>query len=667
MSTSSVGEGYRPDIDGLRALAVLSVVAYHIDAAWLPGGYVGVDIFFVISGYLITRNIWGEMLAGRFSLGQFYLRRIRRIAPAFLVMAAVTVLAGSLLLLPQDLDRLSRSALWGVFSAANVFYWLHLDTGYFAESSSQEPLLHTWSLGVEEQFYFLWPALLLVLLRAPRRQAMVLAAAALVCVVSFAAAEWWAINSPKFAYYMLPARAGELMVGALLALSWRDRRPVAGGWKPETMAVAGLALVAYALFALNDESRFPGINAVYPCLGAALLMLAGQGGSRLVRLLFTSRPVVAIGLVSYSLYLWHWPILAYARYFLGEITSAQAIVAVAAMAVLSVLSYRFVEQPARRWRAAPMKQAIGLYGVPSALLAGVAIWIISTQGLKSTIEDTTRFSEAMAKLEEYTAPAGGDPGVCQLSRHDPEVLDQARCVLGAEDLRRRGEQPQVLLWGDSNAAHYVGALYVVAYRNGFLFRNATHSSCPPVFGGDYGLGRFREGCNQFRPLVEEALRGGQYRTVVMASAWDNHFRLPGFEADFERTIDELADAGIRVVLLGQIPRIANYGRQCDVRAARIGGLDCRTRNSIPDRGETGVNKRLARMAAARDGVEFLGLHGVICRQGRCDPYLRDRPVYYDAGHLSMSGSEVIGRIIDDGPLRKKWLQAISPPGVGERP
>jgi peptidoglycan/LPS O-acetylase OafA/YrhL len=650
---------YRPDIDGLRAVAVLSVVIYHLNKLWMPGGYVGVDIFFVISGFLITRNIWGEMEGGRFSFSNFYLRRIRRIAPAFLAMTAVTLAAGAFLLLPEDLLSLAKSAMWGVFSLSNVYFWRYLDTSYFAESADEVPMLHTWSLGVEEQFYFIWPSLLLMALLFRRRRAAAIAIAATICIASFVCGELTNVAAQKFSYYMLPARAGELMVGALLALG--TKRIAAGSSSPralaEVFAIAGMALVVGSLYLLNDTSRFPGINALYPCLGAAMLMMAGGMGSRIVAIVLTPRPIVFIGLISYSLYLWHWPVLAFVRYFYGTVDGARAWTAVIAMLGLAVASYRYVEVPTRHWRAGRMKQVLALYAAPSLLLCAAAGAIWWSGGLKAIIESSQAYREGLARVERHTAPAYKFSYNCQLSAHDPEILKASRCILPVDASAPAGE-PSVLLWGDSQAAHYLGVLGQVAAAQGFRFRNTTHSSCPPVFGGDYGIAPYKAGCDKFRPYMESAILSGAYRTVAISGAWNVYDGNPNFRSDLERTIGLIAGRGIHVLLIGQAPIFMGYNRECELRGLRIGGVSCRQRLAMPDPGDSAVNRYLAGLATRVDNVSYLDIRGIVCRNGTCNPYLDDIPAYFDASHMSMDGSWRIGSKLLASPDRTRWLAAF---------
>ena len=648
---------YRPDIDGLRAVAVLSVVFYHLHAALVPGGYVGVDIFFVISGYLITRIIWNEADEGRFSFANFYLRRIRRIAPAFLVVVAATLAAGALLLLPDDLARLARSATWSALSLGNVYFWKFLDVDYFAAASAEEPLLHLWSLGVEEQFYMVWPALILVATLFRRRRIAALTIAAVACVASFWNAQATLEVAQKWAYYMLPARGGELMLGALLAILRHEgpgRLPLPSRNVAEGLALVGFALIGGALWGLDDSSAFPGINAFWPCLGAVLLIYAGEAQSRVVHAVLARKAMVFVGLVSYSLYLWHWPILAFLRYFHGEIGLAHGAFALVAMGVLTVLSYRYVETPARNWRPRPRTQAWALFGLPSMAIILVSLGLVWTGGFKARIEGTQAYRDGLARVERDTAPAMHFPSNCQGSQYDPRVLSEARCVLPKQFAT---PAPGLLLWGDSQAAHYLGVIEQLARHGGFSFRNATFSTCPPVFGGRYGTTAFIAGCGPFRRDVEAAVRAGAVRTVVMSGAWSIYDRQKGFRADFERTVDTLRAHGVDVVLIGQVPYFGNYNRSCELRGMRIGGVDCQARYTIDEPRPTSTERYLEDFARKR-GLPFLDVRDVLCRDGKCSPYLDGHLVYYNPTHLSLAGSTRIGDKLLASPARAPWLAAI---------
>lgn len=649
--------GYRPEIDGLRAVAVVSVVIYHINKAWLPGGYVGVDIFFVISGFLITSIIWRELQAGSFSLANFYLRRIRRIIPVMLVVVATTLLAGAFLLLPEALERLSLSAIFSVASAANIYFWRYLDDDYFAEASDQEPLLHLWSLGVEEQFYLVWP-LLLLLVRAVRKNGVAVAilVAMVLAVASFAIAEATNESNPKFSYFMLPARAGELMVGALLALSLRKEgviRKPANWLVTEVVGVVGLAAIGYSVFFLDDLSPFPGLNALYSCVGAALIILAGDR-SRLLQWLLANKPMVWIGLISYSLYLWHWPILAFIRYFFGTVGAMHAAVAVVAMFALSVLSYRYVERPTRavRWRGG--RQVVLLFIVPAACLAIPAAMIVKSDGLKVWVESSSAYQEGLQRLNGYTAPAYRFKYNCQLGRHDPRILVKARCLVGSS--HPAAGAPRVLLWGDSHAAHHVGAIGAIAASAGIQVRNATHSSCPPVFGGEYSYGKYKNGCTQFRRYIREHIDNHEFDVVMLGATWTSYERNPQFRKDIASTVSEIRQSGATVVLLGKVPFFASYNRECDIRWLRVGFSGCNQLVVANERVD--INDYLQSLADSEKGVTYLNLGDAICDDSVCRAYMDGKPLYYDKSHLSMDGSRRIGEYMLRKGAAAKWIDAM---------
>lgn len=305
---------YRPDIDGLRAIAVLAVVLHHLSAPLLPGGYVGVDVFFVISGYLITSIISREMAEGRFSFASFYERRARRIFPALFAVLAATLVASYALLLPSDMMSTLRAALGTVFFGSNIVFWREMKEGYFAATDlALNPLLHTWSLSVEEQFYVFFPVLLLLCYRFTRQQVVpVLLFSAMVSLVGAALL----VSSKSVAVFFLsPFRAWELLAGSLLAL--HTVPPLRSRMLRELIAAAGLLAIVVACFVYDGGTTFPGLAALAPVLGTAALIHAGASGPSLAARLLQLPPMVWVGLISYSLYLWHWPLIVLTRYATG--------------------------------------------------------------------------------------------------------------------------------------------------------------------------------------------------------------------------------------------------------------------------------------------------------------------------------------------------------------
>ena len=334
---------YHPEIDGLRAIAVLAVIMFHYEAAWMPGGFVGVDVFFVISGYLITRLIRNGVATGEFTFFNFYVRRARRLFPALFFTLACTFLAAVWLFSPDHLERLGGSTLYSLLSLSNFFFWF--ESGYFDASATVKPLLHFWSLGVEEQFYLLWPVTLVFLLTWLRNPIALLAFIVLTGLASLALSQHFINVDPAGAFYLLPFRVFEFAVGAMLVWIPRERFP--GGAMADVLLAIGLALILYAAITYSRQTPFPGLNALVPCLGTALAMVSGA--SPRVGILLRNRLMIFIGLISYSLYLCHWPIYTLYRYQVTDWEwSASALLGLTATSVIvATLMYRFVEVPFR--------------------------------------------------------------------------------------------------------------------------------------------------------------------------------------------------------------------------------------------------------------------------------------------------------------------------------
>ncbi|MGQ2902175.1 MAG: acyltransferase family protein [Neoaquamicrobium sediminum] len=643
---------YRADIEGLRAIAVLLVVLFHVDKSWSPGGFVGVDVFFVISGFLITGIIVRDLDAGTFSNREFYSRRIRRIIPAMLVVTAVTCVASAILLLPDDLVDLGWSAVATVLSAANIYFTLFLDTSYFAPQSDAQPLLHMWSLGVEEQFYLLWPAFLALLFRWRSRLAALLCGvvvASLLCSVAllhFGQFSW--------AYYMLPSRAFQLALGGLVFVLMYRKVQAWSGVMATLAAACGLALVIGSAFLLSEADAYPGLNAIPVTLGTGLLLASGTCQQPVARLLGFG-PLRFVGKISYSMYLWHWPVLAFQRYYSPDLSLQQKLASVCVIVLLAWLSYRFVEQPFR-YGARPFRWTLQRYlVVPGAAISALAAFLILSSGVPPWISE-----ERLARIENPVAPAFSFPFVCQASEITKDLASSADCVLGEAD------RPSVLLYGDSNAAHYVGAMRVIAEANGLTFRNLAHSSCPPINSDPtpFVYARYREPCIASLEVAEEVL--SEYQTVVIGAAWAAYDAVDSraFREQVAAQVDRLAAAGKSVVLLGLIPPQPRFDRACLAKRALLPLVDCeqvRVREQVPE-----INVVLEEIASKYPHVWYLDPYPALCRNQRCLAYDSETPLYYDAGHLSMSGSEKVGQLW----LRQIREQSIEPlvgGGTGQLP
>ncbi len=634
---------YRSDIDGLRALAVLSVIVFHISEALLPGGFVGVDIFFVLSGYLITLHIVSEIDARRFSLAEFYRRRIKRIAPAMLVVLGVTFVLAQFLMLPEDAERVAESSLWSLLSLANVYFWLFQDTSYFAASSSELPLLHLWSLGVEEQFYVFWPLILMVAYSATRRVGFGIAAAT-VAVASFAFGQWYFTADPSFVYYMLPTRAGELMTGALLAHyvnAAGDEGPPA--WVANLAAVTGLVLVLGSLVWVSQTRVFPGFQAVPPTLGTALLLLAGQYGQSPITRFFQLKPLVWIGLISYSAYLIHWPILAFLRYGGVPITLLVGVAVLVATLALAWLNYRYVEQPLRRTRRSLWQVFVLQFAVPVGVLGVLALAArkLDGYGVRPYMGDYAASLDAVRMSMQ--APYA-NPNICQSPVVTPDDLNNEQCVLGA---RVDGQPVRALLVGDSIAAQYVGMLGQFADASGFSFRNVAASACPLIYADPAPfvtarrVSDCRESLSVLRPVLDD------YDVLIIGSAWAYyHSESQTFYPTFFESVETWLASGKKLILLGKPTLIPGYDRRCRQKALSMPFVNCDLSDVPMDPDVKRGNERIRDFAASTAGVSFYNPNEYLCPNDQCrvaDD--QGEPLFFDYGHLSVPGSEWLGQRI----------------------
>jgi peptidoglycan/LPS O-acetylase OafA/YrhL len=633
---------YRPDIDGLRAVAVSAVILYHVWPTSIPGGFIGVDIFFVISGYLISLQIFKSLRDGTFSLADFYRRRIRRIAPAMLLVLLFTLIASELLLRPTDAEAVSRSGLWTIASMANVYFWLFEDTGYFAAAAEELPLLHYWSLGVEEQFYIVWPLILLLTARWILSSSFGAVLVATILASAVFGHFYYPVDS-AFVYYMLPARAGELMIGATVArmvlLSHHATWSHAGA---EALGMFGLAMVAASLFLVSDTRAFPGFQAVPCTVGTAMVILAGEQRDITVTRLLRAPPIMLVGVISYSAYLWHWPILAFLRYGGIPMTMVNGLTAILATLLFAGASYCLVERPFRRSTGSFTTILVRQYAIPSIALIGLIAVSLKTDGyaLKWVHRD---FESRLTDVRNDVAPAIQAPFVCQKPNIVARDLESDDCVLG----RAAPGAKKVILFGDSNAAHYVGMLREFAERAGFAFRNIAVGSCPPVLNRTelFTAQRRVADCEAAIPLVFAAFE--RYDVVVLAADW-NFYRSNSDRLipELAVTIDSLLARGKDVIIIGNIPIIYGYDRLCREKAISFPGVSCHFERVPLDPDVVATNASLQRLAATRPAVRYYDANEHLCPAGICDANdPQGKPQYFNTSHLSLTGSSRLGQRI----------------------
>jgi peptidoglycan/LPS O-acetylase OafA/YrhL len=644
---------YRADVDGLRAVAIVAVLLYHGGFGIADGGYVGVDVFFVISGYLIASLILAELAAGRFSMIRFYERRVRRLFPALFVVLAASSVAATLLFLPDELRRFGGSAVATSVFASNVFFWL--ETGYFQTAAEFKPLIHTWSLAVEEQFYLLAPLLLML---GVRRKSAALGRWTIgVLVVSLVAGQWAVRSSPSAAFYLTPFRLCELATGVLLAIRGPPGR--LSGLLRSSAAWTGLVLVVGSASVFSWQTPFPGLNALAPCAGTALLIWSGTGGDTAVKRLLSWSPVVYLGLISYSLYLWHWPILSFARYWaVRELTAAETAVLLAASVGLAAVSWRFIEQPFRGRNGVLARQT--LFGAACAAVAALCsfgLMAVVSQGWPGRLDqESLRLAGAIGDRNPRTAECS--------------FLDAAGVARGqACRLGLAGGEPSFVVWGDSHADALMPAFDQLARRHRVSGLYLGRIGCPPLLGVDRPGTDFH--CRSFNEAARRAIKVSGARTVVLVARWahfssdplygreprvrvvisDSGSESAGAQGNdrvlmrgLERTLQSLS--AYRVFIVAGIPEV---GYEVPGVLARIRHLD-RAFDIRPEAMAYAARQRSVEsmLEAERSRFPFTLLRPSrrLCDSRFCEVEAGGKPLYSDSHHLSVHGAALVAEELE---------------------
>jgi peptidoglycan/LPS O-acetylase OafA/YrhL len=629
---------YRPEIDGLRAIAVVAVVAFHAFPNLCPGGFAGVDVFFVISGYLITGIILSDLQRGTFSAIDFYARRVRRILPALFIVLLFCLCAGWFLLSFDEYQQLGRHAA----AAAGFFLNFRLvrEAGYFDTAAALKPLLHLWSLSVEEQFYLIWPFLLAIAWRLKRVGTLLL----IVTALSFTASVVQTRADPTAAFFLPTTRFWELMVGAILAFE-QSRR---GGSFPfafqDARAGGGLLLIAISFVLLNRYSAFPGYWALMPTMGTALV-ISSSADAVINRAILAKAPFVFVGLISYSLYLWHWPLLSFARIREGETLSVLATVfLILAAFALASATYFFVERPLREVEWSRFKYRFA----PALLTLVVAVGLVGTF-LPSSAWALFRFPPEIRALVSYKFdPRDWRFGECFPQWGQGPEAFAPTCIdpVGAD------AKPLLILWGDSQAAQLVpGLRSLQSDTDAFRFAQFPTGSCPPVLAAKV-LTRPR--CDEINNFVLEKIRETKPDVVVMAGIWLSYqldLKRWRFDpSELAETVRMIQAAGAkRVVFMGQLPT-------WKISPLKVMIELFRQTHNIPDRTTLDLEPRslavddLLRPVIAATGAVYISPSEYLCDQTGCVIQIEAGPAYFDTDHLTVAGSDLLIRQISKNLL-----------------
>ena len=625
---------HRNDIDGLRAVAVVSVLLFHTRVFHMLGGFVGVDIFFVISGFLITTLLLEDIRKERFSILNFYERRGRRLLPALLLVLLVASLAANKLLLPYDAKDYGRQLIATLFFSSNLLF--ARQTGYFDAPAEMKPLLHCWSLAVEEQFYILYPLFLFLVTRYFRKRYAVAIGAVLTASLALSIHN---LSTHSAANFYLPfSRAWELLIGGMLAIKvipeLRSRT-----WA-NVVALAGLGLIGYSVFAFSPATPFPGINAIYPCLGAALIIYSGSLNQTYVGQILSLRPIVFLGLISYSLYLWHWVIIVYTKYYLVRpLAPLETAGVIAGSIILATLSWRFVELPFRG------RNAIGSRtwffagaAMASAVLCSYGGFAFLTHGIPS------RFSGEARMLV--------DGGADTWSRNDE--CNGKICHVGANS-----DHDDFILWGDSHAGALAPALEKIAVSENLSGWVAFKGACAPLLE----MRRYDQDvdCRGFNDQVLEHIKSRHIKNVFLHGRWGLYAEAARYKQELggpalltpdmkenedyaafaqlvESTLKELRQLDLNVVIIASVPEVG-INVPTALTRAYLSGKPMDVAPSYADFQQRQARAfQVLRHAADEYSIPIVYPHEVLCNSKDCLVEKDDRPFYSDDNHLSVHGA-----------------------------
>lgn len=660
---------YRAEIDGLRAIAVVPVILFHGGLPGFAGGYVGVDVFFVISGYLISTLILQDLDAGQFSVVTFYERRARRILPVLVFVMLACLPFAWALMLPDQMKEFAQSALATAAFLANVYFWR--EAGYFATASEQQPLLHTWSLAVEEQFYILFP--LLMILLWPHRRGLALWVIVGLGLVSLAATEWGWRYAADANFYLLPTRAWELLAGVLAALYVRRH----GLWVSQAGAALGLAAIVLSIALFDSTTPFPSLYALLPVGGTALVILCAAETTAVGRLLRLA-PFVGIGLISYSAYLWHQPIFAFFRLWSPSEPGHAAMLALSGLALgLAVLSWRFVERPFRSGALRATRSWVTLV-VSAFVLAGVVG--LGLLGHRAN-GFPGRFDAALLAVYDHRGDQNPKTGACQVTEGQARLVHPAPAC---SDFLTDGRADVVLI-GDSHSNAISAPVQALLHAQGLASYASSYGGCialPGFYRVDASLAHECDAYN--RDMLAFARQSGA-STLVLTSrfpiyllgtrfdngeggvepglpayvdvldgpggGWDDPARVARVQAAIQAALETLL-AEFNVILVDPIPEVGwitpDHMARCLMRAPD-GGCDLDTAHAR-------YLARTAPVRAAFDAVSSDRLvrvrpDTVLCAGGRCRASEAGVPLYYDDHHLALStGAPRVARLIAEAAL-----------------
>ena len=626
---------YQPHIDGLRAIAVISVLIFHINPSWLPGGFIGVDVFFVISGFLITSIINREISNNSFSIANFYNRRIKRILPVYYAVAIFTLGAGFFLFFPSDFLELAQSTIASSLFASNYYFWS--TSGYFSKAVELKPLLHTWSLAVEEQFYIFWPLLLLILSRlvTPRIGNILIS---IVFVISVLVTVLLSKSHPDFAYYSIVTRTFELMIGAMFSIySIQVKR------LPSIINFLAVVFLLLSVTLINKSMLFPGYIALVPCIATGILITKGNE-SHYLNWILSTKAFVTVGLLSYSLYMWHWPVLAFTRYYYFEPTVINFISAVLVIFLLAHVSRRYIERPFLKKKWEISKSATRLFLVPLGVILVTCLSIIQMNGVPARYDDNElnliNSSKPNSNNCSISIPTGKSNDLCTFAK------DPASATL------------KVAIWGDSHANHFKAMAENLAQQTTYSIELIPFAGCPSIVGV-YRINRsYSKKCFSHNKLVWERIEKREFDVLILASNWANYPRgnnladtkdftmsisnsERSFYANLELQIDNLISQKQQTIFVDSVPNFNNDPTRCNLNKAIFDSqAKCDINYLSFQNNKSKFTSFINQFSEKHATFKVLKLDSQICDE-KCSAQQNGKLIYSDKNHLSEFGSKLV--------------------------
>ncbi|QLE78685.1 acyltransferase [Francisella sp. Scap27] len=637
---------YRKDIDGLRAFAVISVVLFHLNISWVKSGFLGVDIFFVISGYLITTIVIRDLENQMFSIKNFYLRRIRRILPALIVVLFFSTFFAWLILLPQDLVNYSESATSAIASFSNLFFFIKLDFGYFGADSATIPLLHTWSLGVEEQFYIVWPVILAVMYKAKisgRKSLLTISTILFIISILFflsVNSNIYILNSQRWYYFPLH-RAFELLFGCILSIilvkykSYSSNKILLN----TLSVIAAICLITPVYFV---EVPFPSYWTIVACLGASLFIYSGSGEVKpFCNRLLSFKPFVAIGLISYSLYLWHWPIIAFVNYLSIDKTSLVCFAILVISMLIATLSYLFVEKPFRhKYKFSFSKSVLFLWIVPIIFFA---VFCLSAKYLNigfnqpKTNQNTLTYSYKFDSI---------DNNKCFLMRQSAELYSKQLpnpkyCTFGDAD----SKQTNYLIIGDSHARSEVPMLQIWLKNINQKAFVVTQKTTPFL----YSLANIIEGVSapDRNNAIKNLIKSKKYKYVVLSGEWSKDI-YSDYISSLKQSVKLIIDNGSIPILILDTPILSpSMNNLCSLEKQSLPFLfkenACQLDVNYVSQQQQSFINLVGKIKKDYPQLIVIDPKKALCNDKYCNTEIDNTPVYADSNHLNYIGSELLGK------------------------